>query len=194
MSGCEEKQRSIEQPRRFKSIKTLHHILDSDKERYFSPYIKIDRFFQYVALKIGFHFQNNQRQWSFWPSSNTYIIMSLYSLSKKRRVPHAWFCACHPPFWWTDRQLYRFDEYRFLLRFRRRNCQLSWFRPGFGNGRNSHFGFGYGRNSRFIFGIVTASRNSYIEFGKHGITLQPFPNAVSACPYTKLASSGSGVA
>src|SRR6218665_1231170 len=69
-------------------------------------------------------------------------------------------------------------------RFRRRNCQISWFRPGFGYGRNSHFGFGlgfgYGRNSKFSFGIVTASRNSDIEFGKHGIILQPFPNAVSA--------------
>src|SRR6218665_1549336 len=59
-----------------------------------------------------------------------------------------------------------------------------WFRPG----------FGYGRNSKFNFGIVTASRNSDIELGKHGIILQPFPNAVSACPYAKLASSGSGVA
>src|SRR6218665_2297353 len=59
-----------------------------------------------------------------------------------------------------------------------------WFRPG----------FGYGRNSKFNFGIVTASRNSDIEFGKHGIILQPFPNAVFACPYAKLASSGIGVA
>src|SRR6218665_547779 len=59
-----------------------------------------------------------------------------------------------------------------------------WFRPG----------FGYGRNSKFSFGIVTASRNSDNEFGKHGIILQPFPNPVSACPYAKLASSGSGVA
>src|SRR6218665_1707566 len=33
-------------------------------------------------------------------------------------------------------------ETRFRLRFRRRNCQISWFRPGFGYGRNSHFGFG----------------------------------------------------
>ena len=55
-------------------------------------------------------------------------------------------------------------------------------------------GFGYGRNLKFSFGIVTVSRNSDIEFGKHGIILQPFPNAVSACPYAKLASSGSGVA
>src|SRR6218665_3864448 len=46
------------------------------------------------------------------------------------------------------------------------------------------------RNSKFSFGIVTASRNSDIEFGKHGIILQLFPNAVSACPYAKLASSG----
>src|SRR6218665_2047288 len=68
--------------------------------------------------------------------------------------------------------------------FRLRPQLAFWCRPG----------FGYGRNSKFSFGIVTASRNSYIEFGKHGIILQPFPNAVSACPYAKLASSGSGVA
>ena len=55
-------------------------------------------------------------------------------------------------------------------------------------------GFGYGRNSKFSFSIVTASRNSYIEFGEHGIILQPFPNAGSACPCAKLASSGSSVA
>src|SRR6218665_2542644 len=68
--------------------------------------------------------------------------------------------------------------------FRLRPLLAFWFRPG----------FGYGRDSKFSFGIVTASRNSDIEFGKHGIILQPFPNAVSACPYTKLASSGIGVA
>src|SRR6218665_3394286 len=39
-------------------------------------------------------------------------------------------------------------------------------------------GFGYDRNSKFSFGIVTASRNSDIEFGKHRIILQPFPKAV----------------
>jgi len=40
-------------------------------------------------------------------------------------------------------------------------------------------GFGYGRNSKFSVGIVrpTASWNSDIEFGKHRIILQPFPNA-----------------
>jgi len=33
-------------------------------------------------------------------------------------------------------------ETRFRLRFWRQNCQISWFQPGFGYGRNSHFGFG----------------------------------------------------
>src|SRR6218665_3672222 len=61
--------------------------------------------------------------------------------------------------------------------FRLRPQLAFWFRPG----------FGYGRNSKLSFGIVTASRNSDIEFGKYGIMLQPFPNAVSACPYAKLA-------
>src|SRR6218665_5209 len=51
--------------------------------------------------------------------------------------------------------------------------------PAFGYGRTSPFGFG--RNSKVSFGIVTASRNSDIEFCKHRIILQPFPNAVYTC-------------
>ena len=45
-------------------------------------------------------------------------------------------------------------EYR--LRFRRRNCQICLFQPG----------FGYDRNSKVSFGIVMASRNSDIESAK----------------------------
>src|SRR6218665_1542908 len=59
---------------------------------------------------------------------------------------------------------------------------LSRARPniGFGAETAKFLGLGYGRNSKFSFGIVTASRNSDIEFGKHRFISQPFPKAVFA--------------